>query len=324
MYPILKTVRKVPGGLMIIPLLLGVITNTLFPEFLEWGGFITPVWKTGAMTLIGIFLFCSGSQIQIKQAGLPLVKGVLLTTTELIVGIGIGLGVHAFFGPAGILGITPLALIAGISNSNGGLYASLAGQFGDSSDSGALSVLSINDGPFFALVALGASGIADISWKLIVAAVLPIVVGCILGNLDNNIRTFLEPGELLVIPFFSFPLGAGLSIQNLLKAGGPGILLGVVSCLSTGLAGYGIMKLIKSKHPQVGAAIGNTAGNAAAVPLAIAAADATFEAAEKSATIQVAAAVIVTAIMCPLLVTFLDKYEKKKQAEREAKAARTA
>ena len=316
MFPILKTIKKVPGGLMVIPLLLGVLTNTFFPGFLEWGGFITPVWKTGAMTLIGIFLFCSGAQIQVKQAGLPLVKGVLLTVVELGVGIAIGLAVHAIFGPAGFWGLSPLALIAGISNSNGGLYASLAGQFGDSSDSGALSILSINDGPFFTLVALGASGIASISWTLIVAAVLPIVVGCILGNLDDDIREFLAPGEKLVIPFFSFPLGAGLSVQNLFVAGLPGVALGVISCLSTGLAGYFVMKLIGSKNPQCGAAIGNTAGNAAAVPIAVAAADPALAIYEQSATIQVAAAVIVTAILCPLLVTLLDKHEKKIRAKK--------
>ena len=318
MLPILKTIKKIPGGLMIIPLLLGVLTNTFFPEVLTWGGFITPMWKDGAMAFIGIFLFCSGAQIQFKQAGLPLVKGVLLTAVELATGIGIGFAVHAVFGADGIWGLTPLALIAGISNSNGGLYASLAGQYGDASDIGALSVLSINDGPFFTLVALGASGIADISWKLIVAAIAPIVIGCLLGNLDAGIRAFLAGGELLVIPFFAFPLGAGLSVQNLFKAGLPGIAVGVISCLATGLVGYLTMKLIRSEHPQVGAAIGSTGGNAAAVPLAVAAADPRLAAQEPSATVQVAAAVIVTAILCPVLVTLLDRHEKKIQAKRDA------
>ena len=54
--------------------------------------------------------------------------------------------------------------------------------------------------------------------------------------------------------------------MNLLKAGGPGILLGVACTLITGLGGYLIYKLLRMEYPEVGGAIGPTAGNAAATP----------------------------------------------------------
>ena len=31
---ILDTINKIPGGLMVVPLILGVTVNTLFPDFL--------------------------------------------------------------------------------------------------------------------------------------------------------------------------------------------------------------------------------------------------------------------------------------------------
>jgi len=96
----------------------------------------------------------------------------------------------------------------------------LAGEFGDSNDVGAISILSISDGPFLTMVAFGLTGIGDIPVIMLVATILPIVVGCILGNLDEDLRKWLAPGTVVMIPFFAFPLGAGLNLEQLLLAGG--------------------------------------------------------------------------------------------------------
>ena len=327
---ILQTVKKIPGGLMVVPLLLGAIVNTFFGDLL-WndggafvGTFTQHLWKSGAMPILAVFLFCNGATIDFKRAGVPLAKGAIITTVKVGIGIIIGLLVSKIFGAAGILGLTPLAIVAAVANSNGGLYASLAGEYGDNTDVGAVSILSINDGPFFTMVALGASGIANIPINALIGCIIPIVIGCILGNLDEDIRKFCVPGASMMIPFFSFPLGAGLDLGALLTGGVPGILLGVACCLITGLAGYGVYKLlqpVKALHierPEVGAAIGTTAGNAAATPAAVAAVDMSLLAISDVATAQVTCAVIVTAILCPILVTWLAKIENKKRAAKAA------
>ena len=316
---ILKMVKKVPGGLMIVPLLLGAAFNTWLPGLITLGGsgtFTSYLWKSGAMPILAVFLFCNGAQINVKRAGIPLAKGVVLTTVKVGLGILLGVLVNKIWGPNGILGIAPLAIVGAISNSNGGLYAALAGEFGDETDVGAVSILSINDGPFFTMMALGATGMADIPFMTLVGCVLPIVVGCVLGNIDEDIREFCAPGATIMIPFFAFPLGAGLTFTNLVSAGLPGILLGVVCTAVTGLIGYLVYKIGRVKRPQVGAAIGTTAGNAAATPEALANADPTLAIVAASATVQISAAIIVTAILCPLLVTFLDRVERKNHPER--------
>ena len=66
--PILDTINKVPGGLMVIPLFLGVVCNSLIPGFLEIGSFTTALFKNGANALIATLFFCSGAQIQFKSA----------------------------------------------------------------------------------------------------------------------------------------------------------------------------------------------------------------------------------------------------------------
>ena len=57
---ILQTVKKIPGGIMIVPLLLGALCNTLFPGVWTYfsGTFTTYLWKDGAMPILAAFLFC--------------------------------------------------------------------------------------------------------------------------------------------------------------------------------------------------------------------------------------------------------------------------
>lgn len=304
---ILKTIQKVPGGLMVVPLLLGATINTFFPDALQIGGFTTALFKSSATALIALFCLCNAAQINVKQAGSSLSKGVGLTLIKFLLGAGLGWAVGKFFGPAGMLGITPLAIIAAVTNSNGGLYAALAGQYGDASDVGAISILSLNDGPFFTMIALGASGLATVPFDALIACIIPILIGFILGNLDEDLRKFLAHGTTVVIPFFAFPLGAGLDFGQIISAGFPGIILGVITTVVTGFGGYFVMKLLKAKNPAVGAAVGTTAGNAVGTPEAVAAVDPTLAAVAAISTVQVAAAIIVTAICCPLLVSYLDK-----------------
>jgi 2-keto-3-deoxygluconate permease len=308
---IMQTVKKIPGGLMIVPLMLGVIANTFFPQFFTYfdGTFTSHLWKTGAMPILAVFLFCNGATINFKEAGVTVYKGCVLTAVKVLTGMGCGLLVSALFGEAGFIGIAPIAVIAALSNSNGGIYAALAGEYGDATDVGAVSILAINDGPFFTMLALGAAGYS-VPINTLLGCIIPILAGVILGNLDNESRDFCTPGASMLIPFFAFPLGAGLTLSSFVVAGIPGVLLGILSTLITGTMGYIVYRLLKMKAPCLGAAIGTTAGNAAATPAALATPGVISTQISDVATAQVSAAIIVTAILCPLMVTLLSKREK--------------
>ncbi|MGE5627988.1 MAG: 2-keto-3-deoxygluconate permease [Solirubrobacterales bacterium] len=312
--PIKKTLDKIPGGMMVVPLFLGVLVNTFFPQFLKIGGFTTALFSSSASTtILACFMFLIGSQINFKLAPKALKKGALLISGKFIVGAGIGIFVGKVFGPAGVLGLSPLAMLAALTNCNGGLYASLASQYGDETDVGAYALLSLKDGPFFTLVALGASGLAQVPFKALVAVMIPIVIGMILGNIDSDMRKFLGSSKLLLIPFFSFPLGAGMNLTTIIKAGGPGILLGVIAAF-TGIGAYALLKLFK-EEPIIGLATGSTAGNAVATPAAVAAIDPSVAVLAAAATAQVAAACVVSAIICPFVVSTVFKILGNRKAK---------
>ncbi len=76
---ILKTVKKIPGGLMVVPLLLGAIINTFFGGTI-WkmfdGTFTTYLWKSGAMPILAVFIFCNATTINFKKAGVTDLQSV--------------------------------------------------------------------------------------------------------------------------------------------------------------------------------------------------------------------------------------------------------
>jgi 2-keto-3-deoxygluconate permease len=314
---ILEKMQKVPGGMMVIPLLLGTVINTFFPQALEIGGFTTGVLKGGTVTIVGLFILCSGATINIKQAGIPIYRGIILTALKFFIGLGLGLLLNLAFGPAGILGLTPLAVIGAITNSNGALYTALASEFGEPTDVGAIAILSFNDGPFLTMVALGASGLATIPFMSLVACIIPIIIGIILGNLDEDMRSLLASGMPVLMPFCGFTLGAGMSLKNVAQAGFSGILLGLACVFFSGVVIYHIYNLIRREKTPMGAAVGTTAGNAVATPAAVAVADPTLKAMVPMATAQIAASVVISAILCPLLTTY---YSMKIRKEKASKA----
>lgn len=311
---ILKSVQKIPGGLMAVPLLIGTLINTLFPHALQIGGFTTGLF-TGSSALMGLFLVCSGASIRFNQVGIPLYKGVALTLIKLLLGVSVGWVVQRAFGREGILGLTPFVLIAALTNSNGAIYTTLASQYGDATDVGAISILSLNDGPFFTMIALGATGLAEIPFMSLVAAIIPILVGFILGNLDEDIRKLLENSVTMVIPFCAFALGGSMNLVTIVQAGFSGILLGLLVVVITGFGGFLLYNVLLRRKGCIGAAVGTTAGNAIATPAAVAAADSSLAPFAAAASTQIAAAVIITALLCPVLVAILNRYRENGVAE---------
>ena len=228
-FDILNKMKKLPGGLVIIPLVLAVIIATFFPQAFQIGGYVTALFYDGNSAMMGLFLIVCGSAINIRQVGMPLYKGVTLTGIKLLLGVAVGLLVGKLCGPAGILGLTPFVLIAAITNSNGSLYISLSSQFGNATDTGAISILSLNDGPFFTLVALGATGLASITFKALVATLIPLLIGFIWGNMDKGFRSACATAQPIVTFFMTISIGSKTDVSTLVTAGASGIVLGLIS-----------------------------------------------------------------------------------------------
>lgn len=305
---IMKFLKKVPAGMMIVPLLIGSFLNTFFPQALQMGSFTTATFSNaGAATAMGIQLFCLGTTLQLKDMPKVLKRGGILLISKFIIGAAIGIGIGKIFGFAGVLGLSALAVISAVTNSNGSVYLALMKSYGDTTDCAAMALLALNDGPFFTLIALGASGLANIPVKALIATVIPILVGMILGNLDKSLRDFLAPAGDILIPFVGLTLGAGINLTNVLKGGPQGVVLGLITLVVGG--GFIVFcdKVIGKRPGYAGWAVATTAGNAIAVPAAVALIDPAWAPYVDIATSQVAASTVVTAILVPIVTDWWAK-----------------
>ncbi|MDR3562542.1 MAG: 2-keto-3-deoxygluconate permease [Negativicutes bacterium] len=306
-----RSMEKVPGGMMLIPLLLGAVVNTFFPDLGKTLGSFTNAWMTGALPILSVFFVCIGATIDLKATPYILKKGGALLGSKLLCGAGCGL-IFAQFVPHGMVesgmfaGLSVLAIVAAMNDTNGGLYMALLGQFGKPEDAAAYSLMSLESGPFFSMVTLGVAGLAAFPLPAFIGTIAPLLLGMLLGNLDREMRAFLASAVPVMIPFFAFGLGNTLNLGIVWKAGLLGLLLGVGIVVVTGTVLILADKMTGGNGIN-GIAAASTAGNAAAVPAAIAAIDKTYAPVAPTATMLVATCVIVTAILVPIVTAWWAK-----------------
>jgi 2-keto-3-deoxygluconate permease len=309
--PIKRAIERVPGGMMIVPLLAGSLVATFLPNMPKFFGSFTSALFTGALPILAVFYVCMGASIDIKATPYLLKKGGALFVSKIGAAIVAGIVLGHFLGEqpvsSGIFaGISTLAVVAAMNDTNGGLYMALMGQYGRSEDVGAYTIMSLESGPFLTMVTLGVAGLSAFPWPTLVGSILPLLLGMLLGNLDREMREFLAKAVPVMIPFFALALGASLDLHKVWQAGLLGIGLGVAVVIVTGIPLYFADRMTGGTG-VAGVAAANTAGNAAAVPALIAAANPVYAEAAKSATLLVAACVVITAVVSPVLTAAVAK-----------------
>ncbi|HVU25923.1 MAG TPA: 2-keto-3-deoxygluconate permease [Opitutus sp.] len=307
-FPIKRTLERLPGGMMIGPLALGCLVANLAPDAPRFFGSFTGALFTGALPILAVFYVCIGATLSLEATPYLLKKGGTLFAIKIACGLFVGIALGRWLGEAPVsggffTGLSTLAVVAAINDSNGGLYMALMGQYGQPRDVAAYSIMSLESGPFLTMLTLGVAGLSAFPWPTLAGAILPLAAGMLLGNLDRDLREFLGRAVPVLIPFFAFALGAGIQLANVWRSGLLGIALGLgVVAVSGALLFVG--DRLTGGNGTGGLAAASTAGNAAAVPALVAAANPAYSAAAQSATVLVSASVVVTAVVTPFLTAW--------------------
>jgi 2-keto-3-deoxygluconate permease len=302
------SIERLPGGMMIVPLLLGCVLSNLAPDAPKFFGSFTGALFTGALPILAVFYFCMGATISFDKTPFILKKGGVLLGTKFLCGIAAGIVLGRWLGEKPVesgffAGLSTLAVVAAINDTNGGLYMALMGQYGKPRDVGAYAVMSLESGPFLTMLTLGVAGLSAFPWPALVGAILPLAGGMVLGNLDRELREFFGRAVPVLIPFFAFALGAGIDIKHVWQSGLLGLALGLGVVLISAVVLF-LADRLAGGNGVAGLAAASTAGNAAAVPALVAAANPAYTDAAKHATILVSASVVVTAVVVPFLTAW--------------------
>lgn len=308
---------------MVVPLFIGMVLNTFFPDLMKIGGFTQALTGVGYPTVLGMYLFTVGTKMTVRAAPRMLMRGFGILTAKVGIATIFALAVARFFGGE-IIGLSTLAVMVAMSDTNGGMFLALTSVMGNKEDSGTYVVQSIETGPFLTMLIFVGTGLAVIPYLTMVSVIAPIIAGAILGNLDEDIKDFFGSHEAIIVPFMAFTLGQTINLKSVVTAGLPGVVLGLTVVTVTGFVCIVADRLLGGTG-IAGAAASSTAGNSAAVPQAVALADTSFAPIAGAATVQVAASVIVTAVLTPLLTAWWYKRViKERAAALQARTAATA
>jgi 2-keto-3-deoxygluconate permease len=183
--PIKRSIERVPGGMMIVPLFTGALVSTFAPHAAGFFGSFTGALFTGSFPILAVFFVCMGSTISVRSLPQVLRRGGALMATKIVLGIcaaslfGRLIGIDPI--PSGwFAGLSTLAIVAAINDTNGGLYMALMSQYGRPEDAASYSVMALESGPFFTMVTLGVAGLSAFPWQTMVGAILPLCVGMLL------------------------------------------------------------------------------------------------------------------------------------------------
>jgi len=305
---------------MIVPLAVGAAITTFAPRAGAFFGSFTNALFTGALPILAVFFVCLGAKISLRSLPQVVRKGGALLAAKFALGLAAGFTLGHLIGVEPIhsgwlAGLSALAVVAAVNDTNGGLYMSLMEQYGSAEDSAAYTVMALESGPFLTMVSLGVVGLSAFPWQTLVGAILPIAVGMLLGNLDAELRAFLGGGVTVLIPFFAFALGTTLDLHRVWAAGALGLALGVAVVLVSGTCLIAVDRLLGGDG-TAGLAASTTAGNAAAVPLLVATANPAYANAAAPATVLVSASVIVSSLLAPpLTALWKARVERRKAAQ---------
>lgn len=310
-----KSLQKVPAGTMFVPLIIGAAITTICVgifDFNLWDALGNPMKdmfsSSGQMLLIGLMLFCTGTQLKFSDMKDALHRGVLLIIVRLGVAYALCALFYSLFGYDGILGISFLAFVCAVTSANAALYMGIISPFGDKADKASFGIMLICSMPLLPLLFLGfygEAGFGEAQVMQIISLIIPFVLGMVLGNMDMDIRKVFAGGNAIILPFLGFEFGSTINLIDAVKMLPQGLLMSIIFFVIVIVPSYLFERYILHRPGYASVASASLAGVALVIPSMAAASNTIFEPYISSTVAVLAFVLAVTNILCPFMVKFV-------------------
>lgn len=293
--------KKIPAGMLLVPMVVSALINTINPEFFHIGGITEALLGADSMPfLIGLISFFSGVAIETSNLRILLKRHGVLALSKIIWVIIVSLIYMSLFGQDGILGISAVALTVALSGINPSLYVSIVNNYGNKIDEAAYGIFGIFSAPFLPVLVYSIQGTGNIDWMPVISTLLPLILGILLGMMDSNFRKVFHNGVGLLIPVIGWKIGQGMNLLQVLDSGISGIILTILFYILL-IPLITIDRNVLKNDGIVGIGMNATPGTAASFPLIIGLSNPEIMPYMRGAAAQLVTVTIITAFLTPIL-----------------------
>ena len=299
---------------MIIPMFIVALVNTVAPDALHIGTATAGIFtNTGTMTVIGIILVISGTQLKVAQLVDLLKRGGVPCAVKILEGFAVCWAATALFGINGFCGISTLALVVAFSSCNPGVYLALVREYGDTADEAAFGPYNVIAAPAIPLMIIGMGSGGGFDVMVVVDLLVPFVIGVLLGNIDDGFTRLFSPAMPVALFFLGCCFGSNINLLQAVAAGPSAVLLALLYLVVNIPLFLVIDRVVLRRPGYAGVALSSVAGVACSAPAIVAATYPQFEPYVSVATSQIALAVVITSFAVPYITKFVvSKYGNDK------------
>lgn len=294
---LLNRIDKLPGGIILVPMLCTALINTFFPEILQVGGITTKVFSTyGTQVFIGVLLFLAGSQFSVKDVVPAMKRGGVLLLAKIIIAVAMTTIYLRVFGTEGVMGISVLSFCIVMISLNPGTFLAVSTAHGDSIDPPGFGLFNLVVVPSVPAIILGVLDGAKFDYMVLVTTLIPFLLGMLLGNLDQDMKKLFGGATRPMLFFAGCDFGAAVNLTAAVRTGLSGIAISILYILFCAGGMVLVDRKILRQPGYAGASLSCVAGASVSMPPLVAEILPQYADDAAAATAQIACAVVITTV----------------------------
>lgn len=303
-----KFMKKIPGGLLLIPMLISAVFATFCPNLFYIGGLTEALFtKKGINYIVALITFCSATSLDFKSLAKVLKKQGLMLLVKIILCMAFSLLFFKFFGETGVWGISLLSFVCVLASLNPSLYIALTKDYATKTDESAFGLLGLLCLPVFPIIIYSVAQSQAIDFSPIISTLIPLILGILIANFDKDFASIFKGSTTMLTPFMGWSFGTGINLIESFKSGLQGLVLVVIFYVIIALPIFLFeVKILKSSGVSA-LGMSSMAGLTVSVPLILSQNSDYLASIAGTAASQIALGVVVTSVITPMLVKMLAK-----------------